>query len=100
MSNIKRIVLFRFKAGTPDKTINKIFGDLKGLKDKIPGINDFAYGPYSSSDGLNQGYTHAFIMTFKDAASRDGFGPHPEHQRVVSTLGPHLETVLAFDFFV
>lgn len=101
MASLKRIVLFKFKTGTSDETVNKIFNGLSALKYKVPGVNDFCWGAYSSPDGLNQDYTHAFVMTFKDEASRDGFGPHPEHQSVVEELVvPNVNGVLAFDFFV
>ncbi len=96
---IKRIVLFKFKKDTPQKTIDQIFSGFEGLKDLVPGIQDFFHGPYSSSDNLNQGYTHAFVVTFRDAAVRDHFGSHTEHQRIVGILSPHAEGVLAFDFF-
>ena len=100
MSAMKRIVLFKFKEGTHGETIKEIFAGIEGLRDKVPGINDLCWGAYSSSDDLNQGYTHALIITFRDEASRDGFGPHPEHQEVVEKLvGPNLDGVLAFDFF-
>lgn len=98
MAQVKRIVLFKFKSDTSETKIQEIFSELGGLKAKIPGIVDFTSGEYASSDGLNQGYTHAFIMTFENTAARDGFGPHAEHQRVVGILGPTLDSVLAFDF--
>ena len=98
MAAVKRIVLFTFKDGISDDTIKGIFADIAGLQDKIPGVMDFCWGPYSSSDNLNQGYTHAFILTFQNEAARDGFGPHPEHQKVCDGLGDHVAGVLAFDF--
>ncbi len=37
-------------------------------------------------------------MTFTDAAARDAYLPHPEHQRVVAEmLAPIVADVLAFD---
>jgi hypothetical protein len=39
-------------------------------------------------------------MTFRDAAARDGYVPHPEHERVKAALGPIIEAVVAFDFAV
>ena len=100
MAAIKRIVLFKFKDGTTENKIGEIFAGLGALKEKVPGVKDFCSGSYASSDNLNQGYTHGFILTFNDEAARDGFGGHPEHQKVVETLvGPNLDGVLAFDFF-
>ena len=102
MPQIKHAVLMKFKAGTPESTIQGIMSALAGLKSKIPGLLDFSSGPYSSSEGLNQGFTHGFIMTFADAASRDGYLPHPEHDKVKALIVPHLEGglagVIAFDW--
>lgn len=101
MAAVKRIVLFKFKTGTSDEVISGIFMGLSDLKDKIVGIRDFFHGSYSSSDGLNHGYTHAFTMTFADEASRDTFGKHEAHQKLVQEMiGPNLDAVLAFDFLV
>jgi len=99
MAAVKRIVLFKFKAETTDETIGQILAGLAGLKNKISGINDFCSGAYSSPDGLNQGYTHGFVLTFADEASRDAFGPHEAHQKLIEELvGPNIDSVLAFDF--
>ncbi len=55
-----------------------------------------------SREGLTRGFTHGVHMTFVDAAARDAYLPHPEHQRVVELLLPLLESgidgALTFDF--
>lgn len=98
MPKIKHIVLLNFKKGTPDAKIQTIFRDLEALKKAIPGILDFSGGPYSSHEGLNQGYTHGFVMTFDSAAARDGYLPHPEHEKVKSAILPLVDGVVAFDY--
>ena len=99
MARVKRIVLFKFKDETSTETVGEIFDGLKGLQDVIPGIEDYVDGAYSSTDGMNKDFTHAFIMTFSDEAARDGFGPHEAHQSLVNNLvGPNVADVLAFDF--
>jgi hypothetical protein len=75
-----------------------MFRALKNLKGEIPGILDFAGGPYSSHEGLNQGYTHGFVMTFDSAASRDAYLPHPKHETVKDAIIPHVASIVAFDF--
>jgi len=98
--SIRHIVLFQWKLGTTEAKIAESFRELAALKGVIPGLQRFEAGPYSSPEGLNRGYTHGFIMTFADAASRDAYLPHPEHERVKAIIGPNLETVVAFDFEV
>ncbi len=98
MPQIKHIVLLKFRKGTPAAQVKTIFQDLESLKDVIPGILDFAGGPYSSHEGLSQGYTHGFVMTFDSAASRDTYLPHPKHEKVKNTILPLVDGVVAFDF--
>lgn len=102
MPQVKHVVLLRFKADTPDATIADIFASLDGLRDKIPGLLDFSGGAFFSDEGLGRNYTHGFVMTFADVASRDGYLPHPDHEVVKGSILPHLDGgidgVLAFDW--
>ena len=72
------------------------------MKGKVPGLLSFAGGPYSSPEGLNKGYSHAFHMTFADAEARDAYLPHPEHEKVkrvaLAQLAGGIDGVVAFDF--
>jgi hypothetical protein len=95
---INHVVLFRWKPGTSQAKIDEIYRELEGLKRLIPGLQSFSGGPYSSQEGMNQGYTHGFIMTFTDAPARDAYLPHSEHERVKAIIVPHLEHVVAFDW--
>ena len=95
---VKHIVLLKMKPGTSGETVKRIFDALAALKGKIDGIEDFVWGAYSSDEGLNKGFTHGFIMTFRDARSRDEYLPHPEHEKVKEMILPVVDDVLAFDF--
>lgn len=102
MPQIKHAVLMKFKASTSPQKVDEIFDALRKLRQVIPGLLDFSGGPYSSPEGLHQGFTHGFVMTFTDAASRDGYIPHPEHEKVKDLLVPELQGgisgVIAFDW--
>jgi hypothetical protein len=100
LPTVKHMVLLKFKPTTSEGQIAEAFRALRGLQEKIPGLKDFMGGPYSSPEGLNQGFTHGFIMTFDSASARDVYLPHPEHERVKAQLSPHLDGVVAFDFEV
>jgi hypothetical protein len=99
---ITHMVLLRFKRSAPKPEIDRIFGELAGLQKKVPGILSFSGGPYSSPEGMQKGFTHGFCMTFQDAASRDAYLPHPEHEKVkklvLSQLDGGLDGALAFDY--
>ena len=98
---VDHLVLFRFRTEVSQQQITLLFKELRGLASVIDGICDFRGGAYSSPEGLNQGFSHGFVMTFQSAAARDAYLPHPAHQQVVEKILPMLEDgvngVVAFD---
>ena len=100
MAKIKHIALFRFKEGTTEEQIQKTLDELMELSENVPGVEDYVAGVNNSPEGLNKGYTHGFVMTFTDAAARDAYLLHPEHERVKTTVLPWIEDVAIFDFEV
>jgi hypothetical protein len=100
MRKVQHLVLLRFREGTSEQTIAECFATLADLPSKIPGIEDYAAGPNCSSEGLNKGLTHAFVMTFRNALARDQYLPHPEHERAKQLILPHVADVIVLDFEV
>jgi hypothetical protein len=99
---ITHVVLLRVKTNTPQKEIDGMFAALASLKERIRGLSTFSGGPYSSPEGMNKGFTHGFVMTFMDAAARDAYLPHPEHEKVkklvLGVLDGGIDGVVAFDY--
>jgi len=100
MSKVKHVALFKFKDGTAQEQIDKVLDSLLDLSENLPGIEDYVAGTNNSPEGLNEGLTHGFVMTFTDAAARDTYLTHPEHERIKTEVLPHIERVLVFDFEV
>ncbi|MEO6184287.1 MAG: Dabb family protein [Verrucomicrobiota bacterium] len=100
MSKVKHIALIKFKEGTSEEQIENVFAQLLDLTENVEGVVDYVSGPNSSPEGLSLGMTHGFIMTFTDAASRDVYLTHPEHERVKVNVMPLIESVVIFDFEV
>ena len=98
MPQVKHYGCFEFKPGTSDATIAECFSSMKSMVGVIPGLVDFYYGPYDSAEGLNEGYTHGFIMTFESPTARDEYLPHPKHEEVKLVVVPNLERLVVFDF--
>jgi hypothetical protein len=102
MARVKHVALMRLKPEIGRAGVEAILRDLAGLKHKIPGLLDFSGGPYSSPEGLNKGFTHAFAMTFADAAARDAYLTHPDHEQVkdkiIPALDGGLDGVVVFDW--
>jgi len=98
MSNaVKHIAFVKFKADRTPEQIAEVWRIIEELPKQIPGILSLSWGPNISPEGLDQGYTHSFIMTFENAAARDAYLPHPVHQAAVKRVVPQLESVIVCD---
>ncbi|OGG29806.1 hypothetical protein A2973_00340 [Candidatus Gottesmanbacteria bacterium RIFCSPLOWO2_01_FULL_49_10] len=80
---IHHVVLFKFNANATPEKIDEMAKVLVDLKDKIPGIIKYVWGPSVSIEPYGKGYTHAFIMTFDTKEHRDAYVPHPLHKELV-----------------
>lgn len=98
MPQVKHYGVFQFKPEITAAQIETCFREMAGMVGVIPGLLDFACGPYASGEGLNDGFTHGFIMTFSSPEARDAYLPHPEHERVKAVVVPCLARVMVFDF--
>ena len=100
MSSVKHMAVFQFKEGVSEEQVQECFSELVGMVGQIPGLEEVLHGPYESDEGLNDGFTHGFIMTFDSLESRDAYLPHPIHEAVKDVVVPCLERVVVFDFEV
>ncbi len=100
MGLVKHIALVQFKSTASPALVTELWNEFSRLPELVPGIIDFAGGLNTSPENLNRGLTHGFVMTFKDAAARDAYLLHPEHERVKARVLPHVESVVILDFEV
>ena len=98
MGVTKHIGIFQFKEEISEEQIKESFDALMSMVGRIPGLLKMEHGAYDSSEGLNDGYTHGFIMPFNSPESREAYLPHPIHEEVKDLLVPQLERVVVFDF--
>ncbi|PSL07852.1 Dabb family protein [Cecembia rubra] len=96
---LRHVVLFKFKDESSEEEVQKVVDAFMALKSKISEIEDLEWGTNNSPEGLDQGFTHCFFVTFKSEEDRDIYLPHPEHKAFVQILGPHLDKVLVVDYW-
>jgi len=92
------VVAFKFKEEATEKQIGKVCQDFRNLKKKVPQILGYRAGVNNSPENLNKGFTHCFILTFKDAKARDAYVPHPAHKEFAKSLGGLIADVFVIDF--
>lgn len=96
---LRHVVLFKFKKSASKEDIQKVVDAFAALPKKIDTIIDFEMGTDVSVEGKSKGFTHGFVVTFKNAAGRKTYLPHPAHKAFVKIVGPVLEDVLVFDYY-
>ncbi len=97
---VRHYGVFKFKPEVTEAQIDECFSVMKGMVGQISGLQDMEHGSYKSGEGLNEGFTHGFIMTFDSLESRDAYLPHPIHESVKDVVVPRLDEVIVFDFVV
>lgn len=95
---IQHLVIFKFKAGVPEQKQSELIKELEALFESIKEIQSFESGPNISHEGLDQGFTYIFFMSFKDEADRDTYVVHPLHKKFVEDNLGYAESVLVLDY--
>lgn len=95
---VRHVVHFKFKKEATPERIKAITDAFAALKGKISEVESLEWGTDSSPEGLGKGFTHCWIVSFKDAKGRDAYLVHPEHKAFVDLLLPSLDEALVVDF--
>lgn len=96
---LRHMVMFGFKESSSEADVQGVVDAFAKLPSQIPTIVGFEHGLNNSPEGLNDGLTHCFLLTFADEAGRAEYLPHPAHKAFGKTLKPHLEKVVVVDYW-
>lgn len=96
---LRHIVLFKFKKSASEKQIQKVVKAFAALPKKIDAIAGFEMGTDNSPEMKSKGFTHGFVVTFRDEKGRAEYLPHPAHEAFKKIAGPVIEDVLVFDYW-
>jgi hypothetical protein len=87
IEHVRHVVVFKYKKDATPAQIKEVTDAFRSLKGKIPGIVSFEQGPNISPEKLDQGFSHVYLLTFENAAARDAYLPHPDHNKFGELLG-------------
>jgi len=96
---LRHVVLFQFKKEVTAAQVQEVVDAFRALPSKIDAIHSFEYGTDVSVENKAAGFTHGFLVTFRDEKGRDIYLPHPAHKDFVKLVGPRIENVLVFDYW-
>ena len=96
---LRHAVFFSFKEESTEEDISKIVEAFRELPSKIEEIIDFSWGVNNSPEEHDDGFTHCFLLTFKDEAGRAAYLPHPAHKAFGDVLRGHNDQVFVIDYW-
>ena len=96
---LRHAVFFKFKEASTQQQIDEVVEAFAALPAKIPAIKGFEWGVNDSPEGLDDGFTHCFLLTFADEAGRSEYLPHEEHKAFGNVLRPHMADVFVIDYW-
>ena len=96
---LRHFVMFKFKESSSKPDIQKVVDAFRSLKVSIPQVSAFEHGTDNSPEGLANGFTHCFLITFKSEADREVYLQHSKHKEFVEVLKPHMDKVQVVDFW-
>ena len=97
-NEFRHVVLFKFKPEATAEQVKEIEKAFAELPKKIDTIKGYEWGKSESVEGLNDGFTHCFFVTFKDKKDLEAYLPHEAHKAFGAKLKPLLEKALVFDY--
>ena len=94
----RHVVMFQFKEGISKNQVAEVEVAFMALQGQIDTIVDIEFGTNVSPEGLNDGLTHCFLVTFKNKAGLEVYLPHAAHKKFVDLIKPRLEKVMVIDY--
>ena len=96
---LRHVVLYKFKAETTPQQIQEVVDAFSALPGKIDTITGFERGTNVSEENKSEGFTHCFVVTFRDTAGRAVYLKHPAHDEYVKVVKDRREKVIVFDYW-
>ena len=98
-TKLRHVVLFGFKPSASEAQVEELVTRFRALHGLVPGIDGFEFGTNSSPEGLAQGHSHCFTLTFASDAARDAYLVHPQHRAFADWAGRLIERALVVDYW-
>ena len=96
---LRHAVFFKFKDDSTPDQVEGVVQAFQDLPNKIDAIVDFQWGVNNSPEGLDDGFTHCFLLSFQDDAGRSIYLPHDAHKAFGDVLRPHMDKVFVIDYW-
>jgi quinol monooxygenase YgiN len=94
----RHVVMFKFNSEATADKVMELEKAFRELPKEIPEIQKLEWGTTENVEPKNDGFTHCFLVTFKDREDVKKYLPSAAHQAFLAKLKPYLEKSLVFDY--
>lgn len=95
---LRHIVLLRFKNGTSITKTEEIVQRFVRLEEQIDEVDAIEWGINNSSEGLDDGLTHCFNLSFSNTSNRNAYLIHPHHLAFSKWIKVFIDRIIVFDY--
>lgn len=96
---LRHVVLYKFKAEASPQQIQEVVDTFSALPKKIDSVIGFERGTNVSEENKSEGFTHCFVVTFRNTDGRAAYLKHPAHDEYVKVVKDRREKVIVFDYW-
>ncbi len=96
---LRHVVLLGFRKDVGEAETRQVAERFGFLLREVPGIEAYEWGVNCSSEGLSNGLTHCFVLTFATTPARDAYLVHSSHVAFTEWVRPFVNVVTVVDYW-
>lgn len=96
---LRHIVMYKFKDGITPAQLQEVIDAFATLPKRVDTIIGFEQGTNVSKGGKSEGFTHVFVVTFRDEQGLATYLVHPAHEAYVKVVKDRRDKVVVFDYW-
>ncbi len=96
---LKHIVMYKFKDSLTPAQVDEVVDAFGKMTKQIDTVIGYEHGTNVSQEMKSEGFTHVFVVTFKDEAGRATYLKHAAHDTYVLLAKERREKVIVLDYW-
>ena len=96
---LKHIVMYKFHDKLTPAEVEEVVDAFGKMTKQIDTVIGYDHGTNVSQEMKSEGFTHVFVVTFKDEAGRAAYLKHAAHDTYVALARERREKVIVLDYW-
>jgi electron transfer flavoprotein alpha subunit len=96
---LKHVVMYKFNDNLTPAQVEEVVDAFGKMTKQIDAVIGYEHGTNVSQEMKSEGFTHIFVVTFKDEAGRETYLKHAAHDTYVALARERREKVIVLDYW-